>query len=176
MSLETIIKIKYFYTGSSSLPPPVDLAGYFPYLPKDGSMSEEERSHHLSTLYRESEKIKKKFTSLMFNLQEDLEKNSTLDKVVNLLIFHNIPEDELCDCYSIALIFRRIRKYISFFDYELIKILSKHLGSSTLKKRFANYKLHFQEFAKRHICECPHDLFGEPEITNSAGEKREKIT
>ena len=130
-------------------------------------MSEEERLQQLSKLYRESDKIKTRFTSLMFHLQEDLEKNSKLDKVVNLLVFHGISEDEFRDCNSIALVLRRIRKFVSFFDYQLIKILAKHLGSKVSKKRFSEYKLHFQEFAKRHICECPNDIFDESE---TAGE------
>ena len=100
----------------------------------------------------------------MFNLQEDLEKNSKLEKVVNLLVFYDRSlNDELHDCTSITLVFRKIRKFISFFDYELIKILAKHLGSDKLKKKFSKYKMSFQEFAKHHICECPSDLFAESE-------------
>ena len=68
-------------------------------------MSEEERLQHLAKLYKESEKIKKKFTSLTFNLQEHLEKNSKLEKVVNLLIFYDDTlEEELRMCDSITLV------------------------------------------------------------------------
>ena len=61
---------------------------------------------------------------------------------------------------------------MSFFDYKLLKILAKYLGSSEIKKKFQKYKLHFQEFAKRHICECPSDLFDE--TADSAIEKPQK--
>ena len=155
----------------------MELAGYFPYLPKDQyrNMSEEERFEHQLTLYQESEKIKKKFTSLVFNLQEDLEKNSKLDKVITLLIYYEESlEAELRDCKSVVMVFQRIRKYVSFFDYELIKILAKHLGSSKLNKRLSKYKAHFQEFAKRHICECPSDQFTDLEC-EEAESKPEKF-
>ena len=123
-------------------------------------MSEEERLQHLAKLYKESEKIKKKFTSLTFNLQEHLEKNSKLEKVVNLLIFYDDTlEEELRMCDSITLVFHKIRKFISFYDYELIKILAKHLGSRKLKKKFSEYKMSFQNYAKCHLCQCPSDLF-----------------
>ena len=176
-SLSFTIVFNNDLTGSSSVQlPPVELAGYFPYLPKDGSMPEEERLQHLSKLYRESDKIKTRFTSLLFHLQEDLEKNSKLDmyKVVNLLVFYGIHEDELCDCTSITLVFRKIRKFISFFDYQLVKILAKYFGSKASKKKFVKYKLHFQEFAKCHICECPSDLFDENEMVDSIIERPQK--
>ena len=144
----------------------MELAGYFPYLPKDGSMSEEERLQHLSTLYRESEKIKTRFTSLMYHLQEDLQKNHELEEVISLLVFCDIPEEELRDCNTVRSVFIRIKKFSSFFDYQLVKILAKHLGSKASKRKFMKYKLHFQEFAKRHVCECPSDIFGESETAN----------
>ena len=147
--------------------PPVELAAYFPYLPVDGSMSEEERLEHVSALYRESEKIKKKFTAFMFNLQKDLEKNSKLEDIINLLVFYDKAlAGKLSNSNSIALVFRNIRQYVSFFDYELLKVLAKHLGSSELKKKLVKYKMSFQEFAKRHICECPTDVFGDSESTD----------
>ena len=148
----------------------MELAGYFPYIPKDGSMSEEERLHHLSTLYRESEKIKTRFTSLIFHLQKELETNNKLVNAINLLIFYKDDiKDAICDCDSIALLLRTIRKFVSFYDYKLLKILAKHLGSSEIKKKFKKYKSHFQEFSKRHICECPSDLFQESETAEKPG-------
>ena len=63
---------------------------------------------------------------------------------------------------------------MSFFDYKLLKILAKYLGSNEIKKKFKKYKSHFQEFSKRHICECPSDLFGESETADSAVEKPQK--
>ena len=148
----------------------MELVGHFPYLPKDGSMSEEERLQHLYKLYGESERIKGKFSSLMFHLQEDLEKNSEMESVVSSLVKDGVPENELCSCTTTRSVFIKIQKFVSFFDYQLIKILAKRLGSDKSKKKFVKYKLHFQEFAKRHICECPSDLFG----NNEAGDHDEK--
>ena len=92
----------------------MELAGYFPYLPNDGSMSEEERLQHLSTLYQESEKIKTRFGLLMQNLQKDLEKNSKLVDAMNLLIFYDHDlKDELCDCTSFSLLFHKISNFLT---------------------------------------------------------------
>ena len=167
--------ISFKCPDSSSLPPPVELAENFPYLPKYGSMSEEERSQHILALYRESEKIRTRFALLMRNLQTDLEKNSKLEDAINVLTFYDRDlKDDLSDCTSFGLLFREMRDFVSFFDYKLLKILAKYLGSSEIKKKFQKYKLHFQEFAKRHICECPSDLFGESETADSAIEKPQK--
>ena len=168
--------LNYDLTGSSSLPPPVELAGYFPYLPKDGSMSEEEYQQHKWTLYRKSEKIRTRFALLMRNLQKNLEENSKLEDAINLLTFYDRDlKDELRDCTSFGSLFREITGFLSFFDYKLLKILAKYLGSSEIKKKFKKYKLHFQEFAKCHICECPSDLFDENENADSAVEKLQKV-
>ena len=149
----------------------MELAGYFPYLPNDGSMSEEERSYHLSTLYQESEKIKARFASMMQNLQKNLEKNSKLEHAIKLLTFYDSDfQKELCDCTNFSLLFQKITDFVSFYDYELLKFLAKYLGSREIKKRFNKYKLHFRKFAKRHIYECRSDLFSE-----EAAEKPGKI-
>ena len=115
----------------------MELAGYFPYLPKDGSMSEEECSQHLSTLYLESEKIRTRFALLMRNLQKDLKKNSKLEDAKNLLSYYDRDlKDELHDCTSFGLLLREITDFVSFFDYKLLKILAKYLGSSEIQKKF----------------------------------------
>ena len=135
-------------------------------------MSEEECLQHLSTLYRESETIRTRFALLMRNLQKDLEKNNKLKDAINLLAYYDRDlKEEIRDCTDFASLFLEIRDFVSFFDYKLLKILAKYLGSSEIKKKLKKYKSHFQEFAKRHICECPSDLFGESETADSAIEK-----
>ena len=53
--------------------PPVELAGYFPYLPKDGSMSEEERlQHYVNPLPGRLKKSGLDLHLLIFHLQKDL--------------------------------------------------------------------------------------------------------
>ena len=129
-------------------------------------MSKKVHIQHLSTLYKESDDIKEEFTSLVFHLQEDLESNSKLEKVVSLLVVHKIPEDELCGCATITSVITRIGKFYSFFDYQLIKILVKHLGSTESKKNYEKYESDFQEFAKHRVYECPSDLFDEGEAAD----------
>ena len=148
----TIISIMVLHAGSSSLPPPVDLAGYFPYLPKDGSMSEEEHEQHLSTLYQESEKIRTRFALLMRNLQKDLERNSKLEGAINLLTFYDRDlKDDLSDCTSFGSLFREVTGFVSFFDYKLLKILAKYLGSSEIKKKFKKIQISFSR-----VCQTSH--------------------
>ena len=104
----------------------MELAGYFPYLPNDGSMSEEERLQHLSTLYRESEKIKTRFALLMRNLQKDLEKHSSVKEAISLLAFYDRDlKDELRDCTNFTSLFLAITDFVSFFDYNLVNILAR---------------------------------------------------
>ena len=111
----------------------------------------------------------------MINLQKDLEKKGKLEDAINVLIFYESNLlDELNDCNSVPLLFRKIRRFVSFFDYKLLKILAKYFGSSEVKEKFKKYKLHFQEFAKRHICEYPSDLFAESVTEETAGEKPQK--
>ena len=135
-------------------------------------MSKKVHIQHLSTLYKESDDIKEEFTSLLFHLQEDLESNSKLEKVVSLLVLHVIPEDELRGCATITSVLKRIRKFISFFNYQLIKILVKHLGSTESKEIYEKYESCFQKFAKHRVYECPSNLFDESE---TAAEKPGKV-
>ena len=131
--------------------------------------------HNLPSPNQECEKIRTRFALLMRNLQKDLEKNSKLEDAINLLTFYDRGlKDELCDCTSFGLLFREMTDFVSFFDYKLLKILAKYLGSSEIKEKFKKYKFHFQEFAKHHICEYPSDLFDESENADSAAKKPQK--
>ena len=141
--------------------PPVDLGPYFPYLSAE-SMSEEELSFHRLQLNEETKKIKKSFASLVLNLQKRVEETSKLDDVVNILTFYdNVYEKLLHDCTSIAEVFRKISSVFSFFDYDLVKLLSRKFGSLSIKKDLKKYKKKFQDYSKRRICECPSDAFGD---------------
>ena len=141
--------------------PPVDLGPYFPYLSAE-NMSEEELSFYRFQLNEETKKIKKSFASLVFNLQKRVEEMSKVEDVVNILTFYNNAYEKLlCGCNSISEVFRKISSVFSFFDYDLIKLLSRKFGSLSVKKDLKKYKKRFQDFSKRRICECPSDAFGD---------------
>lgn len=66
---------------------------------------------------------------------------------------------------SITELFGRISKYFSFFDYDLIRLLVRTLGSNSDKKKYNKYKKTFQGFSELRLCECPGDAFGDVEIS-----------
>lgn len=146
------------YTGDSSwIPPPVHLASYFPYL----SEKERANSYYLQKLKDETNEMKRRFNGLVFDLQKDLEKTASLNDVVTLLNLHCDQKFEklLEDSSELADVFRKMSKYISFFDYGPIKLLTSKLSSASFKKKLKKYKKKFQDYSKRRICECPSDAF-----------------
>ena len=148
--------------GGSSLPPPVDLRPHFPYLSRDG-VSEQEFSHHLHNMLNDqTEEIQRQFSTLALSLQKDIEKTSnSVADVITLLIYNkNDFEKLLNDCQSFSDVFRKIHKYVSFFDFGLIKLLAHNFGSTAFKKKLKKYKQKFQKYAERRVCECPNDAFG----------------
>ena len=45
----------------------------------------------------------------------------------------------------------------------LVKHFTKNFGSPAIKKELNKYKKRFQDYAKRRICECPSNAFGDTE-------------
>ena len=139
---------------------PVDLRPYFPYLPEN----KRKQSHYMQKLKDKTEKLKERFTSLVFELQKDIEKSTTLVKdVITLLNLNPKLEELLKDCRNLTEVFRTISKYVSFFDYRLIRTLARKFGSATTIKRLKVYMQKFQEYSKSCVCECPSDAFGDVE-------------
>ena len=149
-------------TGDSSwIPPAVGLTSYFQYLP----VRERENPYHLQKLRDETDEMKRKFSNLVFDLLQDLKKSTTLNDVVTLLVLncHHKFQKLLKDCTNLDEVFKAISKFISFFDYGPIKLLSSKFASNTLKKKLKKYKKKFQDYAKRRLCECPSDAFEKSE-------------
>ncbi len=155
------MKCHYFISGESNLPA-VELAPNFPYLPVNG-LSREQISHRLLDLKDQTEVIDRSFCTLVLNLKKDIEKSCTLEDVITLLILKYDLEKLLSDCKNLTEVFRKIKKYFSFFDFGLIKLLAHNFGSSTFKKKLKKYKKKFQNYSKRRVCECPGDAFGSAE-------------
>lgn len=108
--------------------------------------------------------MKKAFANIIFKLQRNIEKTSTMEDVRNVLLTFDEKFDEmLSSCTSIAAVFSIIIPYISFFDFEIIKLLTSTLGSRSNKQKLKKYKKMFAEFLKQRICECPNDAFGDSE-------------
>ena len=127
-------------------------------------MSEEERYYYLYNLNKHTEKVKTAFAGLVFELQKYLEQTSSVQEVLHSLklFFQDKAFAEQLNCHKTFMdIFNKIFEYISFFDYEVIKFLIRHLGLKTIKKKLKKYERMFCKYSKRRIVECPDDTFGE---------------
>ena len=156
-------------TGSNSIPP-VDLHPYFQYfVPDKRHENEEELSFHLNKLMDQTKEIKGVFSGLLVNLKKDMESNAKLDDVV-LFLINSIKdkgfEEVMYNCKNLPEVFRHLSNFVSFFDFDLVKLLTHHFGSPDMKKKLKKYKIKFQNYSKRRVCECPKDSFGEVEKTD----------
>ena len=108
----------------------------------------------------------------MSNLQLHIKRNWKLEFLVNhLKFFDHKFEEILSDCKDVIEVFSKISQIISFFNYDIIKILTSKFGSETNKKKLKKYRKRFQDYSKRRICECPADAFGNKEASDEAQSK-----
>ena len=120
-------------------------------------------------LYEETDKLKFNFGSLMFDLQTDLEEKLSLEQVVNILVYYEKNFTGVFDdCNTFSKVFRKVRGFVSFFDYDLLEYLIKKYGSDAMKKELESYNSYFQEFSKRRVNECPSNAFGESDECESS--------
>ena len=140
----------------------MDLGPYFPYL-STTNMSEKEIAHYQFKLSEETSRIKRAFAGLVHDLKKSIEGTSTIEDVLTLLKFYdkNNFEKLLCNCQTLGDVFNTLSDFVSFFDYDLLKLLAKKLGSPEVQKKFEAYKKKFQRFSKRCVCEIPQGAFGE---------------
>ena len=156
----------HYNTGSSSQYSEVELCSYFPFISK-----EEALPHYRMNLIDKTESIKRKFSSLVFDVQKALVNNWKLEEVVSLIKVHYQSDqiNTLLDgSKSIAEIFGRLSKHFSFFNYGILKLLVHKLNSTAIAKKLKKYKKAFREYSKLRICECPAGAFG-------SCEDREKV-
>ena len=119
-------------------------------------------------LYEETNKLKLNFASLMFKMMEDLEQRLSVRQVVDILVFYEKNyEAVLVECASFSEVFRKVRGFVSFFDYDLLEHLIDEHGSDAIKKELDKYKGYFREFSKRRIIECPSNTFADHDSGSS---------
>ena len=119
-------------------------------------------------LYEESNKLKMNFASLMFKMMEDLEQRLSVRQVVDILVFYeNNFKGILVECANFSDVFRKLRDFVSFFDYDLLEHLIDEHGSDAIKKELDKYKGHFREFSKCRIVECPSNAFADHDSKSS---------
>lgn len=161
-SIQMYILVGVIFTGSSSFELP-DLSPYFPHLPtNDNQMSKEERLCYMINLDDHTKKLKGAFVGLVFDLWKHLDQNKKQGGVVQILkLFDESKYENLNNCMSISDITIIITKHISFFDYEVIKFLTRKLGSSNIKEKLKKYVKMFRAYSSRRIVECPSGAFGD---------------
>ena len=157
------IIIVIIITGGSTFELP-DLSPYFPHLSAEESkITEEEFSYLLFNLNRHTSKVKEAFAGIIFDLQKEIEKNSTLQTVITCLIAYDKSYESLLGSASLSEVFNRILKHSSFFDYKIFKLLIRKVGSTKTRIRLKKYEAMFKEYSKRRVVECPSDAFGDVE-------------
>ncbi len=141
--------------------PPVGLVAKFPYL-RDKKMSEKEKRKLCMRLYKETEAIKDKFASLVIDLKQSVEKSHQVEDSIIIL---NSREKEfetlLLGCTNVMEVFSRVTPHWSFYSFDIIRLLTEKLGTSSDKQRLYSYIAKFREYAcGRMVCDCPTDAFG----------------
>ena len=113
-------------------------------------------------LFEETNKLKWNFASLMFDVQMDLEKRLSVQQVIDILVFYDKNlAGVLAECTTMSVVFRKVRDFVSFFDYDLLEYLINKFCSDSIKKELELYNDHFQEFSKRRVTQCPSNAFDE---------------
>ena len=143
-----------------------NLSSYFPYFSTESNtMSGKDFDTYLYNLDRHTSKVKAAYSAVICDLQKDLERNSTFIKVINCLKAYDktfCDKLKLADCGSIEVVFSKIIDHLSFFDLEMITVLT-NLCSSYTENRVNEYKTMFEKYSKRRVVECPSDAFGDAE-------------
>ena len=125
-------------------------------------MSPEKIVHHMCQLQHESERIKDHFSTFIYNLLRDIEASKSV-KLEDIITYLKIRCDASFEGSSLSKVFVKLSKYVSFFDFGIIKLLTYNFGSNTLKKKLKKYKRRLREFCERRVCECPSNVFGDAE-------------
>lgn len=106
----------------------------------------------------DTDEIKRQYDQIVFELKRDLRTSAILRDIAASLSEKYVYLLKSCSSEEV---FNKISKHHSFFDYDIIQHIIQNFGSKSFKKNFQTYKNKFQEFAKRRICKCPSDAFGE---------------
>ncbi len=116
-------------------------------------MTEHDASLMKIKLERDTNEIKREFSRLLFRSQKSLEKISSLDDVISVLV-HQDDEGWTKKCSSISQVFQNAKKFCSFYNTGTLRLLLTELGTEPDKNRYEDYKKKFQIYCKRRVCLC----------------------
>lgn len=153
----------------------MDLGPYIPYLSPDSN--NELMQQRQFNLNEQTEKIKRTFASIVFDLRKDIMDKNNLEDVTALLKFNdkNLYEKMISECSCLEDILEGLSAFFSFFDYDIVKLLARKLGSTAIKKRLVKYRKKLQDFCKRRICEVPIGAFDKVETSENGDGVPEKV-
>ena len=139
-----------------------------PFPHHEESLSEQEKIDLQAKLKSDIRNIKIRFSTFTVATRDSLDGRISLDKIKDTILSLDAftdgigvkvldPQDtqkiELAD--SISKIFITLRKYISFFNYEIIEQLIDHYGTNDDKRRLQEYRTALNAFCQRNVLEIP---------------------
>ena len=140
-----------------------------PFPHKEGSsLSEQENIDLQAQLKSDIRSIKIRFSTFTVATRDSLESRIPLDKIKDTILSLDAftdgigvkvldPQDtrNIESAESISKIFITLRKYISFFNYEIIEQLIDHYGTNNDKLRLQEYRTALNAFCQRNVHEIP---------------------
>ena len=131
-----------------------------------------------------AEDMGEKFAELLFSTEESfrcqgLSPQQLVSGVLALTVHKNQSigkpllkreKKKLANAQDIRTVFAILSPHMTFFNYEILKILIKQLGSKKDRRKLQTYLHHFRNFCRRSVFEIPKDSLGHsPE--KSVGQK-----
>ena len=154
----------------------------YPYLPLN-TLSEDDREDLIQKLSDDTANIIQCFADLLSNASESLKKRQvTVEQLIKVALDlgaykstrNQIPllkEDEmkLSEATSIDAVFIILRKHMSFFNYEILSHIIRHLGDECDRRNLEEFCSRFKVYCERKVFEAPPSVFHSNE-----GEKRDR--
>ena len=153
---------------------PIAGSGPYPYLPLDlNEMSENHREDLIQKLTDETAEIIQCFADLLTETGQSMKHKEIsvagLVKVAldfgayksgrNQVPLLNNDRTELKKATSIDDVFIVLQKHVSFFNYEILYHIVRHLGDDSDRTNFENYLCKFKVYCERKVFEVPRRVF-----------------
>ena len=150
------MEIKHIFADDKSsdfsgIPKTVMKQESIPYYYDTTEMPEKEKLAMKVKLERETKQICVEFSRLIVKVQQSLERNTTLDKLVTCLTELD-DEGWLAKCTSIAQVFHNYKKFCTFYDTKMIDILISELGAESDREAYRDYKEKFRKYTANKVC------------------------
>lgn len=153
----------------------------FPFLDVS-SLSEDEQIALKQQLRAETERIKIEFSNFTTAIRDSLESRIPLDEIKDTLLSLDAfidgvgttvldPQDvhDIKGAKTVSGVFIILHKYVSFFNYDIIVVLSSQYGTEDDKLKLKDYLRKFEAFCLRNVYEVPSKAYSNsprPEAAN----------